>query len=72
MKRLEFAPYSPFHDIEATVAKLRASFPGISDDGVNQAVRRMVYGYKARHNGRVIHLFGADIMTADLTTIPAW
>lgn len=71
-RRLEFAPRSPFHDIEATVTKIRQANPGITDMGVNQAVKRMLTGYKSRHKGRVIHLFGADIMAADLTTIPAW
>lgn len=71
-RRLEFSPVSPFHDIEGTVAKLRAQYPGISDKGVNQAVKRMLTGYKARHKGRIVHLFGADIMTANLEGIPAW
>lgn len=71
-RRLEFAPRSPFHDIEGTVAKIRQANPGITDMGVNQAVKRMLTGYKSRHKGRIFHLFGADIMTADLTTIAAW
>jgi hypothetical protein len=71
-RRLELAPYSPFHDIEGTVAKIRAQHPGITDMGVNQAIKRMLTGYKPRHKGRIVHLFGADILTADLTTIAAW
>jgi hypothetical protein len=89
MKRLEFAPKSPFQNIHGTAANLRANHPGISDHGVNQAVKRMLMGsrltrldnnttqqvhpgYKPRTKWRVVHLFGADIMTADLTQIPAW
>jgi hypothetical protein len=71
-RRLEFAPASPFHDIEGTVKRLRDAYPGISDLGVNQAVKKMLVGYKPRHKGRIVHLFGADIMTADLANNPAW
>jgi hypothetical protein len=72
MPRLEFASYSPFHDIEGTVAKLKAKHPTISDHGINVAVKRMLDGYKPRHKGLVVHLYGADILTADLEDIPAW
>lgn len=74
---LEFAPRSPFHDIEGTVRRIRERFPSITDMGVNQAVARMLdssqpQGYKPRTNGRFIYLFGADIMSAQLDQIPAW
>lgn len=72
MRRIELAPLGPFHDLEATVAKIRAAHPGITDRGVNQAVKRMLDGYKPRHKGRIVYLFGADIMTAQLDAIPAW
>jgi hypothetical protein len=74
---LEFAPRSPFHDIEGTVRRIRDRFPGISDLGVNQAVARMLdsgtdRGYKPRTKGRYVYLFGADIMSAQIDQIPAW
>jgi len=72
MPRIELAPLGPFHDLEATVARIRAAHPGITDRGVNQAVKRMLNGYKPRHKGRIVYLFGADIMTAQIDAIPAW
>ncbi len=71
-RRLEYAPRSPFHDIQGTVNKIRAQYPGISDMGVNQAVKRMLTGYKPRHKGLVVHLYGADILSENLPGIPAW
>jgi hypothetical protein len=72
MRRIEYAPYSPFHDINDVVARIRAKHPGITDMGVNQAIKRMLVGVKPRHKGRIVHLFGADILAADITGIPAW
>lgn len=72
MKRIELAPLSPFHDLEGTVRKIRAAKPGITDQGVNQAVKRMLDGYNPRTPGRIVHLFGRDILTEDVTSIPAW
>jgi hypothetical protein len=71
-RKLQYAPKSPFHDIHGTVARLRAAYPGISDKGVNQAVKRMLMGYKPRHDGMIVHLYGEDIMTTNLPAIPAW
>lgn len=77
MTLIEFAPRSPFHDIEGTVRRIREKFPTITDLGVNQAVARMLdsgqpRGYKPRTKGRFVYLFGADIMSADIESIPAW
>ena len=71
-KKIELAPESPFHNIHATVRSIRARFPGITDHGVNQAVKRMLGGYNPRHPGRHVALFGADIMTATLEDLPTW
>lgn len=72
MRTIELAPLSPFHDIEGTVRKLKAAKPGITQLGINQAVKRMLDRYDPRHPGRHVALFGADIMTAQLDQIPAW
>lgn len=72
VRRLEFAPRSPFHDIDGFVDRIRSAHPGISDQGVSQAVKRALTGFKPRHPSRVVHLYGADILTADLTQLPAW
>ena len=71
-RRLDLAPKSPFHDIEGFVGRVRAAHTGITDAGVNHVVKRSLDGYNPRHSGRVVHLYGADIMTADLSSIPAW
>jgi len=70
---LEFAPRSPFHNIDGFVENLKQAKPEIRTQlQVNQAVKKALRGYKARHKDRVVHLFGADIMTEDLEGIPAW
>jgi len=69
---IELAPRSPFHDINGFVANIRAAHPGISDKGVDQSIKRALDGYNPRHSGRVVHLFGADIMAATVEDIPAW
>src|SRR5690606_23529615 len=72
MPRIELAPIGPFHDLPATVDKIRNAYPGITDKGVNQAIKRMLAGYNPRTPGRIVHLFGRDILTDDLETIAAW
>lgn len=72
MPRLELAPIGPFHDLAATVDKIKNAYPGITDKGVNQAIQRMLGSYNPRTPGRIVHLFGADIMTEHLETIEAW
>lgn len=72
MKRIELAPVGPFHNLERTIESIKAAYPGITPLGVDQAIKRMLDGYKPRTPGRIVHLYGADIMTADLETIPAW
>jgi len=72
MRRIELAPRSPFHDLPGFVANVRKANPGITDLGVNQAVKRALDGYNPRHSGRIVHLYGSDIMTAQLDSIPAW
>jgi hypothetical protein len=73
MRTLELAPASPFENIEATVASLKSRFPGITDEGINQAVKMQLdKGYKPRHKKRVVTFFGADIMSASIDEIGAW
>lgn len=72
MKRLDFAPKSPFHDLDGFIANIKKAHPAVTDHGVERAIKRALDGYNPRHAGRVHHLYGADIMTATVEDIPAW
>lgn len=84
IRRIEFSPVSPFHDLEGFKARVRAAHPTITERGLAQLIQlaaggrdpktknRSRNGYNPRHPSRVYHLFGDDVMTADLMQIPAW
>ncbi len=61
-----------FENLPSFVAMVKARYPAITPEGINQIVARNVANREARSPSRMIQLLGADIMTADLTTIPAW
>lgn len=63
---------SPFEDIKAFEAKVRKQFPGISDYGVQRAIKRAVARKDPLVKGRFVALFGRDIMTDAIEGIPAW
>lgn len=69
---------NPWEDIHGFKAYVKAKHPGISDKGINQVVKLAVGEYQPRivhqdgSTARIVMLFGADIMTADLETLPAW
>lgn len=73
MPKLEYTGgVSPFQDINAFVAKVRKAHPAITDRGVDQIVKRSVGLVDKRISKRTIALFGRDIMTEDVTTLPVW
>lgn len=59
-------------DPEATAAAVRRAHPGLSEGGVIEVVRGLLFRDPPRFEGLVVHLFGADILSEDPTTIPAW
>lgn len=61
-----------FENLASFVAMVKARYPSITPEGINQIVARNVASREARSPSRMVQLLGADIMTADLTTIPAW
>lgn len=63
---------NPFANLPAFVAHVKTKYPGISDKGLSQIVKRSLDLYDPGHSRKVVHLFGADILTADLESIPAW
>lgn len=63
---------NPFENISSFVAMVKARYPAITKDGIDQLVARQVAYRKPRSPARIIQLLGADILSADLTGIPAW
>jgi len=63
---------TPFANLPAFVAHVKRTYPGITDRGVSQLVKKALDHYDPGVRGRIVTLFGADIMTADLERIPAW
>ena len=63
---------NPFENIASFVAMVKARYPAITKEGIDQIVARQVAYRAPRSPARIVQLLGADIMTADLATIPAW
>lgn len=59
-------------NLPAVVAGLRRKYPNISETGVHEMAKAELTMSPPRYPQHVVHLFGADILSADLTTIPAW
>jgi hypothetical protein len=71
--KLEFVGQpGPHRDIEAFVAAVKRARPDYSDKQVVETVRRGNATYKPRHRGSHWQLFGRDILTDDLQSLPAW
>jgi hypothetical protein len=72
MRRLEYCGRpNPFLDIHGFVEAIRRRNPGITDAGVNYLVKHAVETREPRVPKRTVVLLGADILTADLTSLPA-
>lgn len=72
-RRLEYhGRKHAFENLASFVAMVKARYPSITPEGINQIVARNVANREARSPARMVQLLGADIMTSDLTTIPAW
>lgn len=73
MPRLEYVGgHNPFHDINAYKQRIKKAYPGISDVGINQAIKKSLDSLKVRRRGYTRTFFGRDIMTEDPAVIPAW
>jgi len=62
----------PFRDIAAFVAAIKRRAPRISQAGVDQKVAEALLKRTPRTPGIVKILFGTDILTDDLESLPAW
>lgn len=51
---------------------LRQRYPNVSEAALHQIAKAELARMPPRHKGEVLALFGADILTEDPTTIPAW
>jgi hypothetical protein len=58
--------------IEHFVSEIRRRFPNMTDTGLSELAKRMLGEYDPRTHTRTVMLFGRDIMTADVESIPAW
>ncbi len=63
---------NPFENIASFVAMVKTRYPAITTEGIDQIVARQVAYRAPRSPARIVQLLGADILSADLTTIPAW
>lgn len=72
-RTLEFLSMSRIRrDPAAVEAEVRRRHPGLSEAGVIEVVRGLLFQDPGRPEMLVVHLWGADILTGDPTTIPAW
>ncbi len=55
-----------------TAEAVRREHPGLSEAGVIEVVRGLLFQDPPRIEQLVVHFWGADILTPDPTTIPAW
>lgn len=71
--RLEFISYSVVRrDPQKLRAVLKAKYPTVSDDNLERITEVELWKHKPRLPHTEVLLFGRDVLTADLTTIPAW
>lgn len=59
-------------DPVATEAEVRRRHPGLSEAGVIEVVRGLLFQDPGRPEMLVVHLWGADILSDDPTPIRAW
>ena len=52
--------------------QLRAKYPTLTERGLHEVAGREFSKRHPRHDRQVIHLFGEDIASEDIETIPAW
>lgn len=73
MIRLEYIGQpGPHRDPERFVKAVRAAKPSLTDDDIVTIVRRGNARFKPRWERALWQVFGADILTDDLTQIEAW
>lgn len=72
-KILEFVGKSRVRrDFDATAAAVQRRHPMLSEAGVREVVRGLLFTDPARSQVLVVHLLGADILTDDPESLPAW
>lgn len=62
----------PWRNIEKFVAAVKAASPHLDDTQIMAVVHRENARKRPRHNRRVFHMFGADILSDDLQSMDAW
>lgn len=63
---------NPFVDIHAFTAHAKATYPGITQDGINHLVKLSLDNLRERQRNRVYTLFGADIMCEHPEDLAIW
>lgn len=51
---------------------LRAKYPAVSETGIQEIARTELGKTPPRYPQEVVHLFGADVLSEDVTTMAAW